>query len=323
MHTSVSRGAVRAWRLTLLSAALVSSCASQAADLYSAQMAITGITYSVSTYGDVAGTTPTVTMGGAPLSAYFYQEYDYSQAGASNAVSPDGTRQVQLASDAWSMSNSASQQDVAELWAAPFTPGIPGQGRLGVMVSTLPPEQFVLPSSEPSDYIQFTLSPYSQVAWSATMNFALTLDPQGMADTLKVHATDTIRPMLHAGGVFYGTPVPVGLDDAQLEEVLNTLGYNEIQESIEVSLEFDAQGNWTMVGQPGQAQRQLSTTFYNPFDTEITYAMPIFAGLEMVFYRKDLAFNPSGPVPEPGTWALMGLGLVGLTAVTRRRHARD
>jgi PEP-CTERM motif len=325
MSITVSQGAKRVSRsfcLSWLGAAIASaSVCAQAADVYSAQLDITDIRYAVSAYGDTNGGTPTVTMGGAPLSAHFYQEYGYSQATTPSAVSPDGTRQVQLGSDAWSMRNGASQQDVAELWAAPFTPGNPGQGRLGVMVSTLPPEQFVLPSSEPADYIQFTLSPHSQLDWSATMSFSMALDAQAMADTLKVHATDTIHPMLFAGGVFYGTPFPIGLDEAQMD-VLNALGYSEIQQSFEVALEFDAQGNWTMVGEPGQGQRQLSTTLYNPFDTEITYAMSIFAGQEMVFYRNDLGFNPLGPVPEPGTWALMGLGLVGIgLAGLKRRSA--
>jgi PEP-CTERM motif len=322
MHTSVSRGATRALRFTLIGAAVASFVMSaQAADLYDAQLDITDIRYAVSAYGDTKGITPTVTMGGAPLSAYFYQEYGYSQAAASSAVSPDGTRQVQLGSDAWSMRNRASQQDVAELWAAPFTPGNPGQGRLGVMVSALAPEQFVTPSADPADYIQITLSPHSQLDWSATMTSSMVLDAPSLADTLKVHASDTIRPSLHAGGVFYGTPFPIGLDEAQMD-VLNALGYNEIQQSFEVVLEFDAQGNWTMTGEPGQGQRQLSTTLYNPFDTEITYAMSIFAGQEMVFYRNDLGFNPLGPVPEPGTWALMGLGLVGIgLAGLKRRSA--
>jgi hypothetical protein len=318
MHTLVSRSAACALRLTLVAAATASFVMSaQAADAYSAKLDITDITYVVSSYGDTTGGTPTVTVGGAPLSAYFYQQFDYSQVDSASAVSPDGTRQVQLGSDAWSMRNRVSQQDVVELWAAPSVPRHPVQGRLGVMVSTTPPEPFVVPSADPADYIQFTLSPHSQLDWSATMNYSFTLDAQLLADTLKLHATDTIHTGLQGVTVFYGTPSPVGLDEAQME-VLNALGYNGIEQTAEVMMEFDAQGNWTTLIAPGQGQRQLSTTLYNPFDTEITYAMGILAGQEMLFYRNDVAAS----VPEPGTWALMSLGLVGWMGLgaARRRH---
>ncbi len=82
------------------------------------------------------------------------------------------------------LGTSDSPQDVANVWDA-----VPaGQGRLGLMLSTIPPEQFVIPSSDPQDDIQFNLSPHSQLSWSAKMNLSLTLDPQLLADTLKSRA---------------------------------------------------------------------------------------------------------------------------------------
>jgi hypothetical protein len=323
MYTSFTQGVDRVLRvshvsrLTLLGTAIaVFGTWAQAADAISSQLDITGIRYTVSPYGAGASDTPTVVLGGAPLSAHFYQEFDYAKASGASAVSADGTRQVQLGSTSWSMSAHVGQQDVADIWATQPPPDYAGQGRLGVMVSTIPPEQFVLPSSDPQDYIQFTLSPHSQLSWSATMDLSFALNPQLLADTLKSHATDTLHPMLMVGGVFYGGPVVVDVSEEQAA-VLEALGHTEIYQDLNVTLEFDAQGNWTMDGTPGHVTRDVGLTMYNPFDTELTYAVSMFAAQEQVFYTRNLNFNPSG-VPEPGSWALMGLGLLGLALRKRQ-----
>jgi PEP-CTERM motif len=139
---------------------------------------------------------------------------------------------------------------------------------------------------------------------------------------LKSRATSTIHPMLQAGAVFYATAMPIGISEEQGEQ-LNALGYDEIQQEASPIMEFDADGNWTGDAQTLHTQRDLSMSLYNPFDTELTYALSIVAAQEMVFYRKDLAFNPlGGAVPEPGTWAMMGLGLVGIAASARVRSRR-
>ncbi len=326
MDTSVLRGAKHAKRvssptrtlgLSLMGVAIASFSAwAQAADAVTSRLDITGISYTASAYGASTGTAPTVVMGGAPLKAYFFQEYDYSQAALPSAVSADGTRQVQMDASSWSMTSQVSDQDVANLWAHDPMPGAANAGRLGVQISSVPPELLVPLSSDPNDYLQVTLSPHSQLTWSATMDLSIALDPQLLADTLQSQATDTVHPALQMAGVFYGNALPIGASDEQVA-VLNAQGFDAINEGVAISLEFDAQGRWTQDGTPGHTARELHLTLYNPFDTELTYGLDLFAAQELAFFRNNAQLDPTS-VPEPGTWALMGLGLVGLALCKRR-----
>jgi hypothetical protein len=40
-------------------------------------------------------------------------------------------------------------------------------------------------------------------------------------------------------------------------------------------------------------------------------------------YGFVVEYSPTAPIPEPGTWALMGLGLAGVAAAARRRRRTD
>ncbi len=146
-----------------------------------------------------------------------------------------------------------------------------------------------------------TVAPRTKVNFHADFEVHAFLDGAAIEQMRQTLAPEMSLTLAVSGGAMFigDTTVDPGKGFTLL------LNMNELSSAPEV-LRFD--------GQP----QALSFDFVNEGDTELTLPFTYRLLADNYISVANLSFMP---VPEPSTWALMGLGLLGLTAVTRRRHA--
>jgi hypothetical protein len=154
----------------------------------------------------------------------------------------------------------------------------------------------------------FWLSAHSTATLTSTFSGSVQLDNQDGAFDLNQPAS--------ASGL--GTSILLMIPDSYLIYNLDP-GFFQVA-SAELSLNLQAQTPGQGPQQSFQEAQLLSVSINNPLDV----GQWVLVGSSLQAYGNFTpTTTPAPSIPEPGTWALMGLGLVGIAGASARRRQRN
>ncbi|MEY4765985.1 MAG: hypothetical protein RI907_2658 [Pseudomonadota bacterium] len=298
---------------------------SHAATVASSQLSLSDLRFDIASIDAQATQSPAYALSGPPMQAYFFGGTNPGSTALWPATSTDGTRQVQGSPESWTMSLNVSGEQLTTVWN---TPGLdnPRWYVLGSQVSVARPF-----SNYPSDMGSFepqlvTLSPRSVLTISGRAEVHNQVDVQAITELLSPYNTDQVRPYFMLGA-------RVSVDsaiwaDEPTEQELAALGEFPPewlsmfdQSGTYLGFGFDANGQMPAPTEGFDIPLELQSfrgTIVNPFDREMTFRLDFLGSQELAMFEGEV-LPSSSTVPEPGAWALMGLGLVGLAVASRRR----
>jgi hypothetical protein len=303
----------------------------QASDAFSAQVSLSGLSYSVTSLDGVSTPTATFTPGYTDPNLYYGPIENRSSAsvtggyivlpleGGSDNLGNESAALSSASPFPSSASSITSGDGIGQVGTSPnqVSAGVhmdsANLGNLYSAVADTGAYQFLsyagvsaLPwlTNQDADVWQLTLSAHTSITVSATMDYSLMTDETALRAALDSFGGDPntfgLAVMIYAGFEIYNPTAYSGVDQF--------VGYS-------AGVGPDAQGQPTSVDPASQA---LSISWSNDTDTAQTYVFDYatVAGL-------GLSVNSLAPsaIPEPGTWALMGLGL-GLLGWGVRRQRR-
>lgn len=234
-------------------------------------------------------------------------------------LSPDGVSQTSIGPSAISMSATLTEQTVQSI--------LPGYGtdadqRFVSLVSLGENAEFYGGSLGNADAWQVTLAPKSQLTMSGVSNVSLNMDLERASRLLSPLADSESTPSLVLVAGLY-------LNARILDPVDGVSAYNVDMPGAEVQYFFDTDRTFQWIGVNTspvvQTQNNFGLTLRNELDVEKTFLVDMLAYNETILFRSGRPEVIDGgevlsPIPEPSTYALMGLGLVGLSVVTRQRR---
>ena len=295
-----------------------------AADAVSVQASMSQMAYSLSSLnGGVSTPTVTFTQGTIDTSSNIFQAgsgsnsvaggyvlntggFDFPVAesvplaaagpfpgGSGNFVSSDGLGQASTGPNQVSASLTIDSAAIGNLYtAAAGTSAFQPVAFAGVT-----PAFFMLPD-QANNVWEVTLSAHSSITLSAQFDYSITLDEATLRSALSSFGgkQDTFQLSTRA----------YSLIDVLDSETLST-------QDLEVVDSLDLGGASSL----GPVSQALSMEVRNDSDAAHTYYLSYAATASMLM---SVEKDPTSVVPEPGTWALMGLGLGFLGWCARRRH---
>jgi hypothetical protein len=232
-------------------------------------------------------------------------------------TSADGLSQVSISPTAISMSTALTDQSVQSL-----VPSY-GDGFDQRFVTAVKLDNTLIYGTTSADpmYWQVTLAPQSQLTLSGVAKMALNMDVDRMGAILSPLADVGSRPsaILVAG---------LSLSAVSYDPVEGFPISNVSAPFSEIQYDFDTSQNVLLSasGPDVNKEESFSLKLLNDRDVEQMYYLQFTAVNEAVFIkngRPELVDGDLGNttvVPEPSTYALMGLGLVGLSVVARQRR---
>lgn len=174
--------------------------------------------------------------------------------------------------------------------------------------------------AQDADGIAFTLSPHSAITFTGLMQASMRLDTAALNEVSKAFYDGVRTPFVSVGAFNY-------INVASLPEDLSTMANWDTQEaSLGVLEAFTYQPDVAGGLVVKSDEKAFSITVENTRDTALVGVFNLFTGTQTNWYRNtigapEISVTPS--VPEPGTYALMGLGLMGLSVVARQRRLNN
>jgi hypothetical protein len=169
------------------------------------------------------------------------------------------------------------------------------------------------------DAVAFTLSPHSVITFTGVLKASISLDTAALDQLAPAfyNGVETPYVAVNAANAIQVVTLP--------EDLTNTADW----QSQDVYLGVSESHNYL----PGVAgtlvvksdEKAFTLTVENTRDTALLGVFNLFTGVETSWFRNTIASPEIGgpistTVPEPSTYALMGLGLIGLAAVARQNR---
>lgn len=159
------------------------------------------------------------------------------------------------------------------------------------------------------------LAPHTQLTWSGTIAQFVSQDSQALNDLL----TPFYRPDLLADvEVTSNFALALSMEDG----LLSNLDVPEVNSYLSLIVGTSTLDSLADLEQMQTEQgRDFTITLINPTDNALGahYMFELTAGVGTTMFQNSMPDPVIPGVPEPATWAFMGLGLLGLAAV-RPRH---
>jgi PEP-CTERM motif len=310
--------------LTLVASATVAQAAS-AADAVASHMTITGLSFAAQPLDPQSSESAIFVLSGPALRTHFVGGAALSSSDDLSASSSDGTRQVLSNAQGMVLDLQVSHQQLADAWQS----GVYAPNSLsniwGTQISGLVPSNYMVDGVlEPP---LLTLSPRSAFTVSAEVSITNTVDAPTLINVLQSLRTDTTQPYFSMG-----SRLAVGgtiWENEPTEEEMAALSGSALAQIAQDLMDAQEpraanyQSLWLAPDAPTGAftdpiTQSVRAVLVNPFDRPMTFKLDFEVVQEVQLFHTEVH---ASVVPEPGTCALMALGLVGLALVTRRRHA--
>jgi hypothetical protein len=163
------------------------------------------------------------------------------------------------------------------------------------------------------DYVVLKLAAHTAVTFTGTIASTLSFDRDALdaASAPYLDAEGTVNLMFLGGGRMLTV-----LDETAFGEPAMTI--EDVQfERVDYRYMPNGQSQFTRESVAGPLT--FSRTVRNTHDVDLDLYFMLHAGSDLSVDRYSFSVD-AGAVPEPGTWALMGLGLIGLAAASQRHR---
>jgi hypothetical protein len=168
--------------------------------------------------------------------------------------------------------------------------------------------------------LAITLQAHSAITFTGTFHNTVSWNPDALDPVMAPYfdGENTAELVLVGGARMNAQLVDLtqneageGIVDTSVDELFSTVQYRHLPADLRA-------GQPWLIDERSPSSLSFVRTFRNPYDMDLTVLLQFEVASELSVGRINLKNN--GLVPEPGTWALMGLGLVGLSLAARRKR---